>query len=305
MTYDRSFLEKFIEEFGSDAPTRPPRERAVSKQLIVSSVRPQIDEWRAAGHALDAIAKRFTALGVPMSLATLRTCLRRCEASTPAALPRSSRTRRAAARGRSRPGPKGSTLGKTAAPSIHPPLAPPPPSVQVDAPFDSAKDGDDQSPRPDSDDTRKPGWSTQRHSSPNGSPVPRAADGRRETLDEADNAVENSTRSTNVHPLVNDAPLPEVATTEANGHGANASAAAAVTRTKTPADTSADDGADSNDGSDAVRATRTPQFSDGAAKIARENDGSNASGTQPSNGPLTRSPTAQLRVGNIGFVPRR
>lgn len=77
MRYTPEFVDRFCQELGSAQPQKPARADGLSKQRIVASVRPQIDLWRRQGHSLAAIATRFSELGVSMSAATLRTCLRR------------------------------------------------------------------------------------------------------------------------------------------------------------------------------------------------------------------------------------
>jgi hypothetical protein len=77
MSYDPEFVERFLLEFGATPPAELERIRAASKQTLVVAVRQHIERWRRDGHPLEAIAQRFSELGVTMSKATLRTCLRR------------------------------------------------------------------------------------------------------------------------------------------------------------------------------------------------------------------------------------
>ncbi len=82
MRYTPEFVDRFCLELGTAQPQKPARVDGLSKQRIVSSVRAQIDRWRREGHSLAAIATRFSELGVEMSAATLRTCLRRSKSTT-------------------------------------------------------------------------------------------------------------------------------------------------------------------------------------------------------------------------------
>jgi hypothetical protein len=92
MRYEPAFVEAFIAQCRTSAPSLPTRKPGASKRMLVEAVRPQIDQWRNEGHTLKAIAQRFSELGVPMSVNTLRTCLRRSE--SPARPRRRARARR-------------------------------------------------------------------------------------------------------------------------------------------------------------------------------------------------------------------
>lgn len=129
MSYDRKFLESFVEQFGSTQPPASTREQTVSKQLLVATVLPQIDQWRRAGHSLEAIATHFTALGVTMPVATLRTCLRRSQQPSPTP-PRSTRSRRGRRVARKPAAPKANSVHPSH-PSAPPPAEPSPLTIEL------------------------------------------------------------------------------------------------------------------------------------------------------------------------------
>lgn len=92
INYDRDFIEAFVAQFSASPPVEIRRERPVTKQALVTLVRPTIDQWRKDGCSLGAIARHFADLGIAMPLSTLRSCLRRSHL----AAPRSRRPRRSA-----------------------------------------------------------------------------------------------------------------------------------------------------------------------------------------------------------------
>jgi len=79
MKYDDAFVERFLAEFAASPPRVQQRKAGANKRMLVATARARIEHWRREGHTLEAIAQRFSDLGVPMSTNTLRTCLRRSE----------------------------------------------------------------------------------------------------------------------------------------------------------------------------------------------------------------------------------
>lgn len=132
MSYDRKFLESFVEQFGSTQPPASSREQTVSKQLLVATVLPQIDRWRRAGHSLEAIATHFTALGVTMPVATLRTCLRRSQQPSPTP-PRPTRSQRGRRPARKPSGAKANSVHPSHL-SVPPPAEPSPLTIELRPP---------------------------------------------------------------------------------------------------------------------------------------------------------------------------
>jgi hypothetical protein len=88
MHLDASLLTTFRSRFESKEPDPKNFVRRVTKLDVYLTVEDLVEERRSKGFTWEGIAEDFTALGVRMSVATLKTCFRRARDRKPGRMPR-------------------------------------------------------------------------------------------------------------------------------------------------------------------------------------------------------------------------